>query len=199
MVQDDGWRSLVRLAPTFLGYAMKGLFKFGLHKVFKTCYVELLGQEKTYEWRTRLDLAASASAEFFAHVALAPVAALKLSFQAQPGFAPTLGPWPQDVRQRRRAAVEEADPLHHEVRQLQAAVEALCKDVVPKPPRQSTKAEQLAVTFMAGHTAGVFCAIVLHPDDSVMSVLNKEKGSTGWGLEAWGEKVPDKLLEVNSE
>lgn len=27
-------------------------------------------------------------------------------------------------------------------------------------------------------TAGVFCAIVSHPADSVVSVLNKEKGST---------------------
>ncbi|KAI5139233.1 Phosphate Carrier Protein [Manis pentadactyla] len=142
---------------------MQGLFKVSLHKVFKTRYVELLGQEKASEWRTRLDLAASALAEFFTDVAPAPVEAGKLSFQ------------------RCGAAVEEADPLHHEVRLLQTAVEALCKDVVPKPQCQRTKAEQLAMTFVAGHMAGVFCAIVSHPADSVVSVLNKEKGCTAFG------------------
>jgi len=34
------------------------------------------------------------------------------------------------------------------------------------------------VTFVAGYIAGVFCAVVSHPADSVVSVLNKEKGST---------------------
>ena len=32
--------------------------------------------------------------------------------------------------------------------------------------------------FSCVFTAGVFCAIVSHPADSVVSVLNKEKGST---------------------
>lgn len=57
-------------------------------------------------------------------------------------------------------------------------VEALSKYVVPKPQSQYTKAERLAVTFAAGYIAGVFCAVVSHPADSVMSVLNKEKGSS---------------------
>lgn len=57
-------------------------------------------------------------------------------------------------------------------------VEALSKYVVPKPQSQYTKAEQLAVTFAAGYIAGVFCAVVAHPADSLMSVLNKEKGSS---------------------
>lgn len=28
------------------------------------------------------------------------------------------------------------------------------------------------------HSAGVFCAVISHPADSVVSVLNKEKGSS---------------------
>lgn len=34
------------------------------------------------------------------------------------------------------------------------------------------------VTFAAGYIAGVFCAIVSHPADTVVSKLNQEKGST---------------------
>nr|KAF6375326.1 solute carrier family 25 member 3 [Pipistrellus kuhlii] len=61
---------------------------------------------------------------------------------------------------------------------FERTVEALYKFVVPKPRSECTKGEQLVVTFVAGYIAGVFCAIVSHPADSVVSVLNKEKGST---------------------
>lgn len=47
-------------------------------------------QENTYLWRTSLYLAASASAEFFADIALAPMEAVKVRIQTMPGFANTL-------------------------------------------------------------------------------------------------------------
>ena len=50
----------------------------------------MLLQENTYLWRTTLYLAASASAEFFADIALCPMEAVKVRIQTQPGFANTL-------------------------------------------------------------------------------------------------------------
>ena len=47
-------------------------------------------QEKTYLWRTSLYLAASASAEFFADIALCPMEAVKVRIQTSPGWATTL-------------------------------------------------------------------------------------------------------------
>ena len=47
-------------------------------------------QEVSYQWRTSLYLAASASAEFFADIALCPMEAVKVRIQTQPGFARTL-------------------------------------------------------------------------------------------------------------
>lgn len=41
-------------------------------------------------YRTSLYLAASASAEFFADIALAPMEAVKVRLQTQPGFGKTL-------------------------------------------------------------------------------------------------------------
>lgn len=41
-------------------------------------------------WRTSLYLAASASAEFFADIALCPMEACKVRIQTQPGWANTL-------------------------------------------------------------------------------------------------------------
>jgi len=36
----------------------------------------------------------------------------------------------------------------------------------------------LVVTFAAGYIAGVFCAVVSHPADTVVSKLNQDKGTT---------------------
>ena len=47
-------------------------------------------QENAYVYRTAVYLAASASAEFFADMALAPMEAVKVRIQTQPGWANTL-------------------------------------------------------------------------------------------------------------
>ena len=59
---------------------------------------------------------------------------------------------------------------------FERTVEALYRYVVPKPREQCTKTEQLGVTFIAGYIAGIFCAIVSHPADTIVSKLNNEKG-----------------------
>ena len=65
---------------------------------------------------------------------------------------------------------------------FERTVEALYQFVVPKPRDQCTKSEQLVVTFAAGYIAGVFCAIVSHPADTIVSKLNQAKGSTAMGV-----------------
>ena len=50
--------------------------------------------------------------------------------------------------------------------------------VVPKPRADCSKGEQLAVTFVAGYIAGVFCAIISHPADCIVSKLNSTSGGT---------------------
>jgi len=57
-------------------------------------------------------------------------------------------------------------------------VQALYKYVVPKPREQCSKTEQLTVSFAAGYIAGVFCAVVSHPADNLVSKLNAQKGAT---------------------
>lgn len=50
--------------------------------------------------------------------------------------------------------------------------------MVPKPRTDCTKSEQLVVTFAAGYIAGVFCAVVSHPADVLVSKLNQSKGAS---------------------
>ena len=61
---------------------------------------------------------------------------------------------------------------------FERTVEFLYKNVVPIPRDQMSKPAQLVVTFAGGYIAGVFCALVSHPADTVVSKLNSEAGST---------------------
>ncbi|KAH0560295.1 phosphate carrier protein, mitochondrial [Cotesia glomerata] len=188
-LQESGMKGLARgWAPTFFGYSMQGCFKFGLYEVFKVYYSALIGEELSYEYRTSLYLVSSASAEFFADIALAPMEAAKVRIQTMPGYANTLrealpkmmgeeglggfykGLVPLWLRQIPYTMMKFAC--------FERTVELLYSHVVPKPRQECTKGEQLIVTFAAGYIAGVFCAVVSHPADSVVSKLNQEKGAT---------------------
>uniref|UniRef100_A0A8C8STI5 Solute carrier family 25 member 3 n=1 Tax=Pelusios castaneus TaxID=367368 RepID=A0A8C8STI5_9SAUR len=188
-LQEDGVRGLAKgWAPTCVGYSLQGLFKFGLYEVFKLRYADILGPERAYLWRTSLYLAASASAEFFADIALSPMEAAKVRIQTQPGYANTLrAVLPKMyVEEGLWAFYKGVAPLW--MRQIpytmmkfacfERTLEALYVYVVPKPRSECSMPEQLGITFVAGYIAGIFCAIVSHPADSVVSVLNKEKGSS---------------------
>ena len=99
--REDGPRGLAKgWAPTFFGYSMQGLCKFGLYEVFKVWYTNIIGDESAYLYRTWLYLAASASAEFFADIALSPMEAAKVKIQTTVGFANTLREaWPRIMRE----------------------------------------------------------------------------------------------------
>jgi len=187
-VKEEGIRGLAKgWAPTLIGYSMQGVGKFGFYEMFKIMYSNAIGDELSYTFRTSLYLAASASAEFFADILLAPMEATKVRIQTMPGVPPTLrGCAPMIYKAEGiRGFYKGLPPLWF--RQIpytmmkfaafERTVEALYKYVVPKPRSQCTYAEQLTVTFVAGYIAGVFCALVSHPADSVVSKLNQSAGS----------------------
>lgn len=186
---EEGARALGKgWAPTAIGYSLQGIGKFGFYELFKIFYSGMLGEELSYTYRTSLYLAASASAEFFADIMLAPMEATKVRIQTTSTAPSTLrGCVPYIYRSEGLMGFYKGLPPLW-MRQIpytmmkfacfERTVELLYKHVVPKPRAECNKAEQLVVTFVAGYIAGVFCAIVSHPADSVVSVLNKEKGST---------------------
>merc|ERR1712117_568717 len=188
-VAEQGVRGLaLGWAPTAIGYSMQGLCKFGFYEVFKNVYSGILGEENSYLYRTSLYLAASASAEFFADIALAPMEAVKVRMQTQPGFANTLREGAPKLMKMEgiNGFYKGLPPLW--MRQIpytmmkfacfERTVETLYKYVVPKPRSECAKSEQLVVTFASGYIAGVFCAVVSHPADTVVSKLNNDVGST---------------------
>jgi len=188
-IKEEGFRALGKgWAPTAIGYSMQGLGKFGLYEVFKNVYSGLLGDELAYTWRTSVYLASSASAEFFADILLAPMEAVKVRIQTSPGAPPTLrGCVPFIYKTEGLSGFYKGLPPLW-MRQIpytmmkfacfERTVENLYKYVVPKPRAECTKLEQLGVTFVAGYIAGVFCAIVSHPADTVVSKLNKDASAS---------------------
>lgn len=50
--------------------------------------------------------------------------------------------------------------------------------VFTKGKENYNKATQLGITFASGYLAGIFCAVVSHPADTVVSYMNKAKGAT---------------------
>lgn len=52
-IREDGVRGLAKgWAPTFIGYSMQGLCKFGFYEVFKVFYSDLLGEVRSTEMWT---------------------------------------------------------------------------------------------------------------------------------------------------
>jgi solute carrier family 25 phosphate transporter 3 len=173
-------------APTLIGYSMQGFCKFGYYEIFKDLYSNLAGKDNAYAYRGLIYLTASASAEFFADVALCPMEMVKVKVQTSPA-----GTWPVALGPATAAMLaNKADtrfPFGSVVplwsRQIpytmakfyffEKVVEAFYTYVFTAPKDTYGKGTQLGVTFASGYTAGVICAIVSHPADSLVSQLGK--------------------------
>ena len=53
-----------------------------------------------------------------------------------------------------------------------------------KPQKEYSKGTQLMITFLSGYWAGIFCAIVSHPADTMVSKINNMKGPESPGTKA---------------
>ncbi|KAE8727136.1 Phosphate carrier protein [Hibiscus syriacus] len=61
---------------------------------------------------------------------------------------------------------------------FETIVELLFKHAIPTPKDKCSKPLHLGVSFAGGYIAGVFCAIVSHPADNLVSFLNNAQGAT---------------------
>ncbi len=190
----EGARGLtVGWVPTFIGYSAQGFGKFGFYEIFKDVYKKVVGEENAEKYQTVGFLVSSACAEFIADVLLCPWESLKVrtqvdmtgSFPRSPvagfnlikanegtnGFYKGLSPlW---MRQIPYTMVKFAC--------FERTVRYVYANILTKDPSEYSKATKLTVTFLSGYWAGIFCAIVSHPADTIVSKLNssKSEGSTG--------------------
>lgn len=53
--------------------------------------------------------------------------------------------------------------------------------ILKKDKSEISKTSQLAVTFLSGYWAGIFCAVVSHPADTMVSKINNVQGEGSVG------------------
>jgi len=185
---DSGMKGLVKgWGPTAWGYSFQGLAKFGLYEFFKHYFAEKIGEENAHKYRDVVYLCSSASAEFFADMALCPFEAVKVRVQTTPSFAKGLTDGlPKFI------ATEGVGNLYAGLGPLWArqipytiikfmAFERIAEAIykVTKPKAEMNQMEQMGVVFSAGYIAGVLCGAVSHPADTMVSKINKLKMSGG--------------------
>jgi solute carrier family 25 phosphate transporter 3 len=187
IVKEEGIGGLkLGWAPTLIGYSLQGLFKFGLYEFFKDFYSNMAGQENAGKYKKLIWLAGSASAEFFADVALCPLEMVKVKIQTSPAgtFPTSLGPGIAALQANpsSRFPFGSLTPLW--ARQIpytmakffffELIVQSFYRYVFTNPKDTYSKSTQLGITFASGYLAGVICAIVSHPADSIVSLMGKE-------------------------
>eukprot|EP00922_Rhytidocystis_sp_ex-Travisia-forbesii_P020361 GHVS01029963.1.p1 GENE.GHVS01029963.1~~GHVS01029963.1.p1 ORF type:complete len:327 (+),score=41.46 GHVS01029963.1:70-1050(+) len=187
IVKEQGAKGLsLGWAPTLVGYSMQGFCKFGFYEVFKDLYSNLAGEENAAKYKGAVWLAASASAEFLADIALCPMEMVKVKVQTSP-----LGTWPsalgpatsQMIAQKASTRFPFGSLVPLWSRQIpytmakfyffEKVVQLFYDRVFTEPKNTYSSGTQLGVTFASGYIAGIICAIVSHPADTLVSQLGK--------------------------
>jgi len=195
LIAEEGSKGIWKgFGPTFVGYSLQGMFKYGLYEVFKDTYMNLAGEELSNKYKPLIWLAGSASAEVFADIALCPFEMTKVKIQTSPtGTFPI--PFAAALREMSKTKAETRYPFGSLVplwsRQIpytmakffffEKIVQLFYTHVFTEPKDTYGKGTQLGVTFASGYLAGVVCAIVSHPADSLVSQLGKT-GNKGKSL-----------------
>jgi len=178
--------------PTLIGYSLQGLGKFGFYELFKDVYAGIVGQENAIKYKGVGWALASASAEIIADVLLCPWEAVKVRIQTAPAgtFPVTLTEGLAKIR-----ADEGINGLYKGLAPLWArqipytvmkfvafekTVQMFYTRVFTRPKNEYSKTTQLSITFASGYIAGILCALVSQPADTMVSKLNSIKtgGST---------------------
>lgn len=192
LVAESGY-SWIKLGwvPTLLGYSLQGFAKFGFYEIFKDLYgglvVSTFGQETSNSFRSLIWATASASAEFIADTLLCPFEAVKVRIQTSaPGTFPItfVAGW------NKISSTEGTNGFYKGIyplwgRQIpytimkfvvfEKTVAIIFEDILGKKREEFSKSFNLLMTFVAGYIAGIVCAIISHPADSLFTAYNKKK------------------------
>lgn len=183
---EEGVGGLIKgWGPTAVGYSLQGAGKFGLYEVFKDAYSTALGEDNAFKYRGFVFAAASGSAEFFADILLCPWEMTKVRVQTTPNgaFPVAFGPALAAMRSNPEYGFPFGSLVPLWGRQIpytiakffffEKVVEGFYTYVFTQPKETYSKPTQLGITFSSGYLAGIICAIVSHPADSLVSLMGK--------------------------
>jgi len=168
--------------PTLMGYSLQGAGKYGGYEFFAYKYSQLVGKEAAEKYRPLVWAAASASAEFFADIALCPFEAVKVRIQTNPKYAIGLRDGMAKIIRDEGIGSLYAGIIPLWARQIPytvikfVAFEGIAEYIytlLPHKKEEMTKLGQLGVVFSAGYIAGILCATGSHPADVLVSKINQ--------------------------
>lgn len=204
VIEEEGIAGLATgLGPTAVGYFVQGWFKFGGVEFFKINMAQKLGDEKAWQYRTWIYLAAAAVAEFIADIFLCPLEATRIRLVSNPQYASGLiTAFPKIIAQDGvlKGFYSGFGPiLFKQVPYTMAkfAVQgAAAEAIATATGTDMKKASDGTKTFIAlssGTIAGVAAAIISHPADTLLSMINKSPTAGGSG------GIPSRLLNLAKE
>jgi solute carrier family 25 phosphate transporter 3 len=183
IIAEEGSGALLTgLGATAGGYFIQGWFKFGGVEFFKVQAVAALGEEKAWESKTGIYLAAAGAAEFIADIFLCPLEAVRIRSVSDPKFATGLADGFGKIMKNEGVGGFYAGfgpilfkqvPYTMAKFAVQGAAqdsiyEQLGTDVTTVSPSYA-----LGVSLGSGVIAGVAAAIISHPADTLLSMVNK--------------------------
>ncbi|KAL3436619.1 mitochondrial carrier domain-containing protein [Aspergillus tetrazonus] len=189
VIANEGAGALLTgFGPTAAGYFLQGAFKFGGYEFFKQQWINQLGYESASKNRTAIYLASSATAEFFADIALCPLEATRIRLVSQPEFASgLLSGFSKILKNEGVGAFYSGfgPILFKQVPYTMAKFVAFEKfsEAIYGVVDKNTLSDggKTVVNLGSGLLAGFAAAIVSQPADTMLSKINKTQGLPGEG------------------
>jgi solute carrier family 25 phosphate transporter 3 len=178
------------LGPTAVGYFIQGWFKFGGVELFKINITQSVGDRKAWDNRMGIYLVSAACAEFIADIFLCPLEATRIRLVSNPEFASgLLTAFPKIIKVDGffKGFYSGFFPiLFKQVPYTMAkfAVQGASAEAINSAMgtgKHSSSSTQLAVSLASGVIAGVAAAIISHPADTLLSLINKSETAGGTG------------------
>lgn len=204
IIANEGAMALsTGFGPTAVGYFVQGWFKFGGVELFKINMAQSMGEEMAWKMKTPIYLTAAAGAEFIADIFLCPLEATRIRLVSNPQYASGLfTAFPKIARQDGiiKGFYSGFGPiLFKQIPYTMAkfAVQGKAQDLISAACGidlpNAANSTKMAVALSSGTIAGVAAAIISHPADTLLSLINKSEGAGGTG------SIPSRLMNLARE
>jgi len=180
---------LTGLGATATGYFVQGWFKFGGVEFFKINIAQSIGEQKAWDNRTYIYLAASGMAEFIADLFLCPLEAVRIRSVSDKAFPQSLGGGAAHMFKTEGLTGFYAGlgpilfkqiPYTMAKFAVQGKAAEMIYESMGKTPTELSPGMNISVSLGSGVIAGVAAAIISHPADTLLSKVNKAgAGGTG--------------------
>ena len=192
VVAEEGMGALATgLGPTAVGYFIQGWFKFGGVEFFKIQMSSYFGEETSWKYRTAIYLLSAAMAEFIADIFLCPLEATRIRLVSNPKYASgLLSAFPKIIKDDGvlkgfysgffPILLKQVPYTMAKFAVQGAAAEAIYSATGTNVATSSDN-YKMAVSLGSGTVAGVAAAIISHPADTLLSLINKSPTAGGTG------------------